>query len=113
VSATTVQAGQPLTFSGTVTPGHAGHAVYLQVQYPSGVAFYTINVGRVTAGSTYSITQEPYVSGAKKYRIRVPGDPQNQGAASSLFTTEVTPAPPSALKPETPGNSTPPSEGHL
>jgi hypothetical protein len=113
VSASTVQAGQPLTFSGTVTPGHAGHAVYLQFQYPSGVGFYTVDVGRVTAGSTYSIAHEAYVSGTKKYRIKVPGDSQNQGVASSLFAIQVNPAPPGALKPEAPGNSTPPSEGHL
>jgi hypothetical protein len=112
VSATTVQAGQPLTFSGTVTPGHAGHPVYLQAQYPSGVSFHVVQVGRVT-GSTYSITHVPFVAGVKRYRVKVPGDPENQGAASSLFTIQVNAAPAAALKPEPPGNSTPPSEGHL
>ena len=112
-SAKTVQAGQPVTLSGTVTPGHVGHAVYLQAQYPSGVNFHVIQVGTVTAGSTYSISYEPYVAGAKKLRIKVPGDPENQGVASSLFEVTVTPAPASALRPEAPGNSSLPREGKL
>jgi hypothetical protein len=113
ISATTVQAGQPVTLSGTVTPGHVGHAVYLQAQYPSGVNFHVIQVGKVTADSTYSISYEPYVAGAKKLRIKVPGDPENQGVASSLFEVSVTPAPASALRPESPGNSSLPREGKL
>jgi hypothetical protein len=113
VSAKTVQAGQPVTLSGTVTPGHVGHAVYLQAQYPSGVNFHVIQVGMVTAGSTYSISYVPYVAGAKKLRIKVPGDPENQGVASSLFEVGVSPAPASALRPEAPGNSSLPREGKL
>jgi hypothetical protein len=113
VSAKTVQAGQPLTFSGTVTPGHAEHPVYLQAQYPSGIGFHVIQVGKVTAGSTYSISYVPFVAGAKKLRIKVPGDPENQGVASSLFEVSVTPAPAAALKPEAPGNSSLPREGKL
>jgi hypothetical protein len=112
-SASTVQAGQPLTFSGTVTPAHAGHAVYLQAQNASGIGFHVVEVGTVSAGSTYSITHTPFNTGAKKYRVKVPGDPENQGVASPLFGVEVTPAPASALIPEAPGNSTPPSEGHV
>jgi hypothetical protein len=113
VSSNTVQVGQPLTFSGTVTPGHAEHPVYLQAQYPSGIGFHVIQVGRVTAGSTYSISYVPFVAGAKKLRIKVPGDPENQGVASSLFEMSVTPAPAGALKPEAPGNSSLPREGKL
>lgn len=82
VSSNTVQAGQPLTFSGTVTPGHVGHAVYLQAQNASGIGFHVVEVGTVTAGSTYSITHTPFNTGARKYRVKVPGDPENQGVAS-------------------------------
>jgi hypothetical protein len=113
VAATTVQAGQPLTFSGTVTPGHAGHPVYLQAQYRSGIGYHVVGVGTVATDSTYSISRESYVTGVKKFRIKVPGDPENQGVASSPFTVEVTPAPAGALKPEAPGNSARPSEGHI
>ena len=112
-SSNTVQAGQPLTFTGTVSPGHVGHAVYLQAQYPSGIGFHVVEVATVTAASTYTITHTQFGPGAKKFRIKVPGDPENQGVASALFAVEVTPAPPAALTPELPNNSSQPSEGHL
>jgi hypothetical protein len=113
VSATTVQAGQPLTFSGTVTPGHVGHPVYLQAQSPSGIGYHAVQVGTVSAGSTYSIAYVPFVPGTKKLRIKVPGDHENQGTAGSTFTITITPAPAAALTPEAPGNSGAPSEGHF
>jgi hypothetical protein len=112
-SATSVQAGSPLMLSGTVTPGHEGHPVYLQVQNPSGIGFHTVEVGHVTGESTYSISHTFYAASARKLRVKIPGDPENQGVASQVFGVEVTPAPASALPPETSGNSTPPSEGHF
>lgn len=112
-SATSVQTGSPVTLSGTVTPGHEGHPVYLQVQNPSGIGFHTVEVGQVTGESTYSIAHTFYAAVARKLRVKVPGDPENQGVASQLFGLEVTPAPASALTPEAPGNSAPPSEGHF
>jgi hypothetical protein len=112
-SSNTVQAGQPLTFAGTVSPGHVGHAVYLQAQYPGGIGFHVVEVATVTAASTYTITHTPFAPGAKKFRIKVPGDPENQGVASALFGVEVTLAPAATLTPELPSNSTQPSEGHF
>ncbi len=112
-SAGTVQAGQPVTFSGTVTPGHVGHPVYLQVQNGSGVGFHTVEVTSVTSESTYSISHTLFAAGTRKLRVKIPGDPENQGVASQLFGVEVTPAPAAALTPEAPDNSTPPSEGHF
>jgi len=112
-SAGSVQAGSPVTFSGTVTPGHVGHPVYLQVQTPSGIAFHTVEIGQVTGASTYSVSHAFYAAGARKVRVKVPGDPENQGVASQPVALEVTPAPAAALTPEAPGNSTQPSEGHF
>jgi hypothetical protein len=112
-SASSVQAGQPVTFSGTVTPGHVGHPVYLQVQNGSGVGFHTVEVTNVTAASTFSVAHTLYAAGTRKLRVKIPGDPENQGVASRLFGVEVTPAPAAALTPEAPSNSTPTSEGHF
>lgn len=112
-SAGSVQAGSPVTLSGTVTPGHAGHPVYLQVQNPSGIGFHTVEVAQVTGASTYSISHAFYAAGPREVRVKVPGDPENQGVASQLLGVEVTPAPAAALTPEAPGNSAPPSEGHF
>jgi hypothetical protein len=112
-SASSVAAGTPVTLSGTVTPGHEGHPVYLQVQSGTGIGFHTVEVGKVAADGTYAIAHTFFTVGPRKLRIRVPGDPENQGAASPSVALEVTPAPPAALTPELPSNSTPPSEGHV
>ncbi|HEX5852623.1 MAG TPA: Ig-like domain-containing protein [Solirubrobacteraceae bacterium] len=112
VSATTIAAGQPLTFTGTVTPDHTGHVIYLERQNASGTAFHVVEVATIGAGSTYSITHTLYAPGTGVFRVKVPGDPQNGGTVSENFTITVTPPAPSTLTPEAPGNSTQPSPGH-
>jgi hypothetical protein len=99
VPATTVQAGQPLTFSGTVVPGNAGKPVYLERENSSGGGFHVADVGSVGAGGAYSITDFLFGSGKAVFRIKVSGDPANQQAVSAPFQIEVTPAAPPALKP--------------
>lgn len=111
VSATTVQEGQTLTFSGSVAPSHPGHVVYLERLDPAGTAFGVVQVATLSAQSTFSIAYQVFGTGSQVFRIYVPGGPENEGAASSPFTVQVTPAPAATLKPEAPGNSTVPSEG--
>jgi hypothetical protein len=111
VSATTVPAGQPVTFSGTVSPDHTGHAIYLERQNASGGGFHTIEVGRVGPGSTYSLSRRLYDPGAKVLRVFIPGGPENQGAASQPFTITVSPAPASTLTAEPPEGTSFPPEG--
>ncbi len=111
VSATTVQAGQSVTFSGTVAPDHTGHVIYLERQNPHGSGFHVIQVSFVGAGSTYSIVHRLYDPGVKVLRVFIPGGPENQGAASPPFAITVTPAPAASLTPEAPGNTTVPPEG--
>jgi hypothetical protein len=111
VSATIIQAGQTVTFSGTVAPDHTGHVIYLERQNAHGSGFHVVQVAFVGAGSTYSIVHRLYDPGVKVLRVFIPGGPENQGAASPPFAIAVTPAPPSTLVPEAPGNSTVPLEG--
>jgi hypothetical protein len=111
VSPTTVQAGEALTFKGTVAPDHTGHIIYLERQNAAGTAFHVVQVGYVLPGSEYSIVHQVYVPGTKVFRIDIPGGPDNGRAVSQLFTVLVTPAPASALTTEAPGNSSVPSEG--
>ena len=98
-SAKTVQAGQPLRFAGTVTPGTVGKLVYLERENSSGGGFHVVDGGSVEPGGTYSITDYIFGSGKAVFRVRIPGDPDNQQASSETFPIEVTPAPPSSLKP--------------
>jgi hypothetical protein len=111
VSATTVQAGQSVAFSGIVSPDHTGHVIYLERQNAHGPGFHVIQVASVGAGSTYSIVHRLYDPGTKVLRIHIPGGPENQGAASQPFSIQVTPAPASTLMPEASENSTLPPEG--
>ena len=111
---TTIQAGQTLTFAGSVSPDHAGHVIYLERQNAAGTGFHVVEVSTLSAGSTYSIAHTIYTTGTSVFRVRIPGDPQNGGAVSQPFTIQVTPAPsPAALPPEAPGNSTLPPEGQV
>jgi hypothetical protein len=110
-SPSTVQAGQAVTFSGTVAPDHTGHIIYLERQDANGTGYHVIQVGRVLPGSEYSIVHQFYVPGTKIVRIDIPGGPDNGRAVSQPFTITVTPTPASALTPEAPGNSTQPGEG--
>jgi len=118
-SASSAQAGQLVTFSGTVTPYHAGHVVYLQAQTASGLGFHVIQVATVEppvapgGPGTYTIQHAFYnaAAGPRKVRVKVPGDPENQGTASQLFEVALTPA--ATPAPETPGNSSLPGPGQL
>jgi len=112
-SASSVAAGQPVTFSGTVTPAHAGHPVYLQALSGAGVNYHTVEVAQVAADGTFAIAHTFYAASTRKLRVKVPGDPENQGAATVAVPLEVTPAPASALAPEAPSNSKQPAEGRL
>jgi len=108
-SGKTVQSGQSLTFSGTVTPGNLGKVVYLERENLFGGGFHVTDVGTVTLASTYSITHFIFGSGKAVFRVKVPGDPSNQSVASTTFPVDITAAPPAALKPVTPAKL--PSEG--
>jgi hypothetical protein len=111
VSQSTIQAGRTLTFTGTVAPDHTGHIVYLERQNVGNGNFHVVEVATVGAGSAYSIAHTVYAAGTKVYRVRIPGGPENEGAASAPFTIQVTPAPAVALAPEGPDNSGLPAEG--
>jgi hypothetical protein len=110
-SPSTVQAGQAVTFKGTVAPDHTGHIVYLERQDASGSGFHVVQIASIESGSTYTIAHTVYDAGTKVFRVRVPGDAESEGAVSAPFTIQVTPAPASSLMPEAPGNSSLPAEG--
>lgn len=91
-SASTVQAGEQLTVSGSVNPAHAGQTVRLELQNPFGVGFHVVASGTVGSGSSYSITFAPAEAGAEVMRVTVPGGQLNGSAASTPFSVQVTPA---------------------
>ncbi|HEX4436283.1 MAG TPA: hypothetical protein VH061_05750 [Solirubrobacteraceae bacterium] len=112
-SATSVQSGQPLAFTGTVTPAKAGHTIYLERQNAAGTGFHPIAIGTVSADGSYSITRTLFAPGSYTLRVKIPGDSENGGSVSQLFGTTVTPIPSSQIPTEAPGNGTLPPEGQV
>lgn len=107
----TVQAGQSVTFSGTVSPDQTGHVIYLERQNARGPGFHVVQLSFVGAGSSYDIVHRFYDAGTKLLRVYIPGGPDNQGAAGPSLTIQVNPALASTLTPEAPENTTVPPEG--
>ncbi len=105
VSSSTIDAGQTLTFSGTVTPGHAGQTIYLERQNPSGVGFHVVATTTLDEASDFSIAHKVFGSGKQVFRVKVPRDAEMQATASELLTVQVEPAPASSLEPEAPGEA--------
>jgi hypothetical protein len=85
----------------------------LQALSGSGVGYHTVEVASVGHEGAFAITHSFYTPGVRRLRVKVPGDPENQGAATATVPLEVAPALASALTPETPGNSRLPSEGRI
>jgi hypothetical protein len=110
-STTSVQAGQPVTFSGTVSPDHTGHVIYLERRNATDGDFHVVEVANVGSSSSYSITHRFFDAGSRVVRVYIPGGPENQGAAGVQFTITVSPAPASTLSPDTTANSSQPSSG--
>lgn len=114
-----VAAGQPATFSGSMLPALTGHVVYLERQSPSKLGWHVMDIGTVGAAqkpgeaAPFTILHTFRTPGAYHLRIKIPGDPGNQGTAGAPFELQVTPAPASTLRPEAPGESRRPSEGQL
>ncbi len=115
----TVVAGQPVTFSGAVLPALVGHVVYLERQGNLKLGWSVIDVGTVSAPSNpteaapFSIVHAFRTPGTARLRVKIPGDPGNQGAVGEASELTITPTTASALAPEAPGNSRLPSEGKL
>lgn len=97
------QAGQPVTFTGTVTPADEGQTVYAERQNASGIGFHIVASATIGA-SGFSIAHTFTNAGSYTMRIRVPGDPALQTATSTPFSFEVTPAAAAALTPEAPAS---------
>jgi hypothetical protein len=100
--ASTAQQGAPLVFSGKVTPARAGHVIYLERQNPGGIGFHVVEVTTLAADGSYSLSRGFFTTGPVRLRVKIPGDPENQGASAPPVTVTITPAPPGSLGPLAP-----------
>jgi hypothetical protein len=109
-STETLQSGEPLTFTGIVTPAVVGHVIYIEREDVNGAGYHVVAVGTVGPGGAYSISHTFYAPGTINVRVKIPGDPENGGTASQTWSIPVNPIPsPASLGPESPSNSSQPS----
>jgi hypothetical protein len=87
-STTTAMTAQPVTFTGSVTPDHAGERVVLQEETQSG-DWRDLKAGRLDGGSNYSITYGWRFAGDHTVRVLFPRDVRNIAGASDTVTVAV------------------------
>jgi hypothetical protein len=109
VASTNVQAGEPLMFSGTVTPDHTGQVVYLERQNADGVGFHIVAAGTLDPGGTYSIEHTASGAATQVFRIKIAGDGEEQAVASEPFEIQVTRAANDSLEAQAPGAGSAPA----
>jgi len=88
-STSTADTGQPITFTGSVTPNHAGERVFLQQQNAAGTAWRTLESGRLDGGSNYSITHRWRFAGAYTVRVVFPRDARNISGVANPVTEVI------------------------
>ncbi len=87
-STTTAVTEQPVTFTGTVTPDHAGERAILQEQDNAG-NWRDLKSGRLDGGSNYSITYRWRFAGDHTVRVLFPRDIRNIAGTANPITVAV------------------------
>jgi len=87
-STTTAVTGQPVTFTGTVTPNHAFERVVLQEQDNAG-NWHSLKSGRLDGGSNYSIIYRWRFAGDHTVRVLFPSDARNIAGTANPVTVAV------------------------
>ncbi|HET9094587.1 MAG TPA: hypothetical protein VFN36_05820 [Solirubrobacteraceae bacterium] len=98
LSAPTVAVGDAVRVTGTVTPAHNGHVVYLQLQGPGG-HWVDIEQRRLSAASTFAFSYMPGMPGSLDLRVQITGGPWNVGGASAILPLTISGAAPIASLP--------------
>jgi hypothetical protein len=88
-SATQATTRHPITFTGEVSPGHAGQTVEIQAQRGDSNDWTTIKTGRLNSSSSYSIPFAWRLPGPREVRAVFPGDPRNTRGISAVSTVVV------------------------
>ncbi len=88
VSPTPASPGQTVTFSGHVTPSHAGQSVQIQEQQPSG-SWALLASAPINAGSDYTASTQFANAGAYTFRTVLAGDARNIASNSPAVNLTV------------------------
>lgn len=99
LSASTIAVGDAVKVTGTVTPDHTGHVIYLQRQNSAG-QWVDVKAGYLTAGSNYAFSYAPGMTGTLNLRVQITGGPWSIGGISATMPLTISGvAPVSSLPP--------------
>ena len=88
-STTSAITGQPVVFTGHVTPDHSGGRILLQQQVGSSDDWHTLKAGPIGPGSNYAITWRFGRVGERDVRTLFPGDHRNISGASNPVSVTI------------------------
>jgi hypothetical protein len=88
-STTAQDTGQPIVFTGHVTPNHAFERVALQEQRGSSDDWHTLKTAFIRPGSNYAISYRWRIAGDHDVRVVFPGDNRNTKGASDPVTVTI------------------------
>lgn len=80
---------KPVTFTGQVTPSHAGQFVDLQVSRDNGASWSTIKRAQLGSGSGYTIQAAWRIAGERDVRVVLPGDARNTEGISDVVSVLI------------------------
>jgi hypothetical protein len=103
--------GAALSFTGRVAPAAGGHVIYLERQNASGSGYHVVESATLGPGGEYSISRAFETPGAVRLRVKLPGDPEGQGAATPPVSVTINPTPADLLAPQAPAHL--PGDGQL
>lgn len=92
-STSTIATGDAIRVTGTVTPDHSGHVLYLQQQNASG-QWVDVQTGRLSRASTFAFSYTPGMPGTLSLRVQITGGPWNIGGISATIPLTVSGAAP-------------------
>ncbi len=88
LSSSTTTVGGSVTITGTVTPDHAGHVIYLQEQNSAG-QWVEVKNGVVNNSSTFQFVYTAGQAGTVNLRVQITGGPWNVGGVSQALALTV------------------------
>jgi hypothetical protein len=88
-STTSTDTRHPITFTGTVTPNHAGARVFLQTQIGSSDDWHTLGSARLDESSNYRLSYRWRRPGERDVRVVFRGDAENLAGVSDPITIDI------------------------
>lgn len=99
LSASTIALGDAAQVTGTVTPDHGGHVLYLQQQSSAG-QWIDVQTAHLGTRSQFSFSYRPGMAGTLNLRVQITGGPWSIGGISTALPLTVSGAAPiSSLPP--------------